>query len=147
MLKKCNKCGEEKELSMFYKDKINKDGHSGKCKPCKNANTLEWREKNRDKYNEDHRAYAKKHSRRIHFQRSYGITPEQYNEMFAAQDHKCWICSKVKGKKKRPFAMDHCHKTGKTRGIICYSCNRGMYYVDNDEFMVKAKAYLERFSS
>ncbi len=63
--------------------------------------------------------------------RQYGISVEQYKEMLAAQNGGCAICSKrnVKhshGKNRQPLVFDHCHKTGRFRGLLCQRCNRAI---------------------
>lgn len=51
----------------------------------------------------------------------YGITRMEWEAMFAAQGHKCAICPFAGDMKK--FHTDHCHATGKVRGILCNGCN------------------------
>lgn len=57
--------------------------------------------------------------------RIYGITPAQYDEMLAAQGGKCCICRRAKPGHNRinHFMVDHDHKTGSVRGLLCASCN------------------------
>ena len=52
----------------------------------------------------------------------YGITLETYNDMLFEQDGVCKIC-KGKNNSKQSLAVDHCHKTGKIRGLLCSPCN------------------------
>jgi len=57
----------------------------------------------------------------------YGITFEQYSTMLAAQGNVCKICgSSSPGASKDRFSVDHNHKTGKVRGILCHGCNAGL---------------------
>jgi len=60
----------------------------------------------------------------------YGITAEWYDKQHETQKGLCAICGKpeaveIKGKIVR-LAVDHCHETGKVRGLLCMSCNRGL---------------------
>lgn len=65
-----------------------------------------------------------KHLKRAYkLQTLYGITPEQYDEMLAAQDGRCGNCRELPKSNKR-FAVDHDHNTGKVRGLLCDLCNR-----------------------
>ena len=51
--------------------------------------------------------------------------------MYEKQNYSCKICKKINilGDKKG-LQVDHCHKTGKIRGLLCPSCNRGMIFID-----------------
>ena len=71
------------------------------------------------------------------------MTVEEYNERLLKQDGKCAICSKTNKSGKRLF-VDHCHRTGRIRGLLCGPCNNaiGLFY-DNPELMNKAAAYLK----
>ena len=54
----------------------------------------------------------------------YGITLKQYNEMLKDQDYKCAICLKPHTKEAKGLQVDHCHVTGRVRGLLCCYCNR-----------------------
>ena len=140
-MKTCNKCSKEKPLDSFFKDKGNKtDGRYSICKECKSARTMEWRAKNKPIYNEYMRAKNKEHYPKNRLQR-YGLVPAQYEEMLTAQEHKCAICKQSNPSEKRALAIDHDHKTGKVRGILCYGCNRLMVLLDNEALLAAAVAY------
>lgn len=76
----------------------------------------------------------------------YGLTVEQYDEMLAAQSGCCAICesSNPKGRAGSPyFQVDHCHSTGRVRGLLCGPCNSGLgSFGDDPEVLMKAVAYL-----
>ena len=55
--------------------------------------------------------------------RRYGITLDQYNEMFIAQSGSCLICETHQSDLKKSLGVDHCHTTGKIRGLLCDKCN------------------------
>lgn len=78
--------------------------------------------------------------------RRYGISPEQFVEMYVAQDGRCKICRRRRapfGNARDSIAIDHCHATGKIRGLLCNDCNRGLgSFVDNPEFLRSAIGYL-----
>ena len=72
----------------------------------------------------------------------YGITLPQYMTILVRQDCVCAICgkperSKLNGKTKR-LSVDHCHKTGKVRGLLCTRCNTAIGLLDDDPQRVKA---------
>lgn len=59
---------------------------------------------------------------RSKYKSTYGITPQQYDEMLAAQNGVCAAC-KGQPRQGRPLCIDHCHKTKKIRGLLCDACN------------------------
>lgn len=74
--------------------------------------------------------------------KKYGLTPEQFQEMLKRQDSKCAICGNHQ--QYRQLSIDHCHKTGKVRGLLCTSCNRGIgYFYDSPYRLKNAAKYLE----
>lgn len=83
------------------------------------------------------RAYAQAIEKR------YGITIEQYDALYIAQGGVCYICRRATGKTRR-LAVDHNHKTGKVRGLLCKLCNRFIigYARDNAEMLKRAIEYL-----
>lgn len=79
--------------------------------------------------------------RERHLARRYGITLEQYELMFKEQAGKCLICLMTHDK----LHIDHCHTTGRVRGLLCGSCNRALGLLkDNTAFLLQAVKYLSR---
>lgn len=99
-LKKCSNCQKIKSISEFSKKKCNKDGLNGSCKLCR----IDSR-------------------RKIDWYRLYKISPRQYEKFFEKQKGCCAICGRHQSEFKRILAVDHCHKTGKIRGLLCLKCN------------------------
>lgn len=101
----------------------------------------EYREKNKEKLDEYYREWAKKHggigaNQRF---RRYGITPEAYETMRVAQSLKCAICRKAV-----TLVVDHCHETGKVRGLLCKHCNSVLGYARDDTSVLRAAiGYIE----
>jgi hypothetical protein len=92
-------------------------------------------ERMRSRYRADVHVAEKERARR------YGLSAADYNLMLARQDGVCAIC-KRSGRK---LCVDHCHATGKVRGLLCSNCNRGLgFYNDNPVFTQAATAYLAR---
>ena len=80
--------------------------------------------------------------RASHLRRWFGITEEQYYCMLTEQEQRCAIC---RGKDKRALAVDHCHTTGKIRGLLCSKCNTGLgLFRDNPCLLEQAVDYLRR---
>jgi len=74
--------------------------------------------------------------------RLYGISPDDYDRLLARQQGACAIC---KRKSDAVLCVDHCHSTGKVRGLVCRRCNTGLgCYEDNLDLMRAAMAYLVR---
>lgn len=71
---------------------------------------------------------------------AYGITPEIYQEMYAAQGGRCAICCD----QHHQLDIDHCHVEHRIRGLLCQRCNKGLGLMrDNPLFLRTAAAYLE----
>lgn len=76
---------------------------------------------------------------------TYGITEQDYYRMIDDQDNKCLICGSGPGGRWGQFDIDHCHDTGKVRGLLCHECNKGLgCFRDNKESLKKAIEYLEK---
>lgn len=86
-----------------------------------------------------------------HLKRKYGISLEEYEEMLLLQDYKCKICGSVKANRewktkhqRLDLFVDHCHATGKVRGLLCNKCNVGLaMFNEKEEYFVNAIAYLK----
>lgn len=80
--------------------------------------------------------------KRFHLKKKYGISLEQFDDMFHSQGNKCAICGSA-AKPKRGWHADHCHKTGRFRGVLCSGCNTGIgHFYENINSMLKAIDYL-----
>jgi hypothetical protein len=80
--------------------------------------------------------------RRINLLSKYGITLKQYDVLFAKQKGQCAICGQ--GPNRKNFAVDHDHKTGDVRGLLCDPCNYGLgNFKDDKKLLEKAKRYLK----
>jgi hypothetical protein len=82
---------------------------------------------------------------RNELKRRYGITPEQYYELFEKQGGVCGICgtkSTDANKEDTKLCVDHCHETGRVRGLLCRKCNLALQVVENTLFVQKAISYL-----
>lgn len=76
---------------------------------------------------------------------SHGISIEVYEEMLHNQDNKCFCCGISHLDIPNGLYVDHCHKTGKVRGLLCSTCNLGIGYAkDNVEILKNMIKYLEK---
>jgi hypothetical protein len=87
--------------------------------------------------------YARRR-RANHLFRRYGITLDDYEQMFNMQQGRCAICLTDKpGGGNRMFQVDHDHSTGVVRGLLCSRCNQLLGYAQDDaEILAKAAQYL-----
>jgi hypothetical protein len=122
----CKKCYAEKELKFFRKAKDCNEGRAYTCNTCFNDRLRELRHENLHHTRAKKREYYKNNIHRLRavhrrgtYRRTYGITRDQYWEMVKTQEGKCKIC----GALPKRLATDHCHKTGKIRGLLCTQCN------------------------
>jgi hypothetical protein len=84
---------------------------------------------------------AKDKRLRLHF----GLTFDEYMAIYNAQDGKCGICRRPRSDFKNSLAVDHNHKTGLVRGLLCMICNRALgKFLDNDESVAQAAEYIAR---
>ena len=147
-MKKCSRCGLEKSLDNFRLNRGRKDGVSTYCTLCE-------REYNRQRYNnpENHKQIKmdrnkylqnrKGSTRKWYLKTTYGITVEQYEDLFAKYDGKCYICMETKD---YYLHVDHNHETGKVRGLLCNNCNRGIGLLgDSIDNLKSAIKYLENW--
>lgn len=74
------------------------------------------------------------------YRRNYGMTIEQYDVMFEFQGGVCALCKKPP--KTRRLNVDHDHKTGRVRGLLCTMCNKGLHERVTVEWLTAAAAYL-----
>lgn len=77
----------------------------------------------------------------------YGITLDECEQMLVAQNHACGICRRPLPDKrfpKREYIVDHDHKTGAVRGILCHKCNTSLGgFGDDPETLKAALSYLQ----
>jgi len=165
--KVCLKCGKNKNVKDFYKDKSRADGLCNICIECRK----EYVEKNKEKFNKQHQEYCrknyivlkKKHDnymkkyknkfkrirREYNLKRSFNMTLAEFDFLLKKQNNKCAICGKLESAnsnigKIRPLSVDHDHKTGKVRGLLCNKCNQAIgLFSDDINMLFNAIKYLQ----
>lgn len=148
-MKHCKKCNESKPSDSFHKDKRSRDGLYVYCKECNKAKSRAWNADNRDKIADRDRKRRQadpNYDRSRNYKAKYGITLEQYNEMFANQGGVCAVCAQPERRKETDhLAVDHNHATGQVRGLLCSNCNRAIGLLEDDpKRMMAAASYLRR---
>ena len=118
------------------------------------ARVAQWREDNPDKLQEhsekkkeDWHALPTEVRQQLsfanHLKGTYGITPQEHDELMARANNSCEICGKHQSKERKKLNVDHCHVTGKIRGILCTRCNSAIATLgDNEEGVQRAVDYL-----
>lgn len=150
----CNTCNEEKEISLFQKDKFRKDGKSNRCKKCTRIRRTRPEVRNYDlaynkMYAKKNAEHVRKRSRKRNVFKKHGITQEQYLFFLTLQNERCAICLIHVSEDLYPhLSVDHDHKTGEIRGLLCNNCNRGIGLLkDNVEVLLNAAKYLKKIQN
>lgn len=113
-VKSCRDCGRTLPVQEFYAHRAQADGRLGICRDCSKARNVAWRAKpdNRRKWNRGrHKATTT---------RKHGLTGEEYERLYEGTPT-CAGCGVADDG--RTLAIDHCHDTGKVRGLLCRQCN------------------------
>ena len=140
--KECCVCNVRKKFSDFYNFKNKSDGKSYRCKDCDTKARKKWAKNNPEK------AHISQRQRNL--KQRFGVGLEWYEEQFKKQGYSCAICGVNKNKttgtrKFWNFSVDHCHGSGKIRGILCNNCNRGLGLLkDSPDLLQKALDYLKK---
>ena len=148
-LRVCKDCGFEAlstdDLENFSTDVNAKYGRQKICKTCKDIKTTLHRstKEGRKAYNERQRKFNLSEAGRIgHVRRKYGLSKEQYFKLVEDSDGFCKICGRLPTSGAR-LSVDHCHHSGKVRGLICNNCNAGLgLFKDDISILVNAIEYL-----
>lgn len=149
-MKTCAKCQITKEDSDFtirnYKD--GRIGLRSKCKPCSQTERDEWRAKS-SKDNDRNKAYNKEHAEEIRGKKlvknywpnlTWQEALAEWSSLYQKQGGKCAFGHVV-----AKLHVDHCHTTGKIRGLLCYNCNNGLGRLKDDIMVLEmAIVYLKK---
>lgn len=132
-MKCCRKCGVELHDNNWLNSSKHKYDYI--CRPCRNQKSKLWKEENQQRNYEIYKNYSLKER--------YGLDLSQYHVLLQGQNHKCKICGDYVETYSRSTHVDHDHKTGKVRGILCNNCNTGIgKFRDDTTILQKAIDYL-----
>lgn len=130
----CSRCKRNLPLENFAKDGRAVFGYASYCREC-------------------YASYNRENSKRrtgYRLRKLYGIDRETYDKLYRNQGGECWICRKAceaintSRSNANVLVVDHCHITGKVRGLLCGSCNRGLGFLRDDiDILYSAIRYLE----
>ena len=147
-MKQCTKCKKRKDASYFYKDRRKKDSLHPWCKLCCQLRQKKYRglPKNRNKIKLSKQRYRKTEGgkqvdRKSRIKRAYNITLEQYDQMFEQQNGLCAVCGCPEVGQR--LSIDHNHKTGQIRKLLCSKCNLIIGLANEDKnYLLKVAFYL-----
>ena len=130
----------------FYIRKASLDGRAHGCKVCQRAYKDLHAEEAKKRRAELYPRYRET-NRKSHLNRSYDMTPKEYQEMSDEQGNVCWICkqpeTRVVNGRVCPLAVDHDHETNQKRGLLCNACNVGLSrFKDDPNLLLAAAAYI-----
>lgn len=157
--KKCSKCFEMKFLYEFHKDKgqasgkrpdcrdcqkeyhlANKEHRNAQCRNYNKVNNIVLKEYYKNKYAKNKIKYNNARIKNM-----YGITLEDYTKMFEEQCGSCAICKRSQNEFKKALHIDHCHTTGKVRGLLCHNCNTFIGHAkENISILSNGISYLKK---
>lgn len=131
--RKCNSCNELLLVNEFYiKKDIKNNKHYRFNSPCKICANI-------DRDINYHKAYQKK--------RKYNLTIEEYDAKLHSQNYSCDICNIHRDDCSKDFSVDHCHKTGKVRSLLCNKCNSALgFFNESIKIMNKAISYVKKYN-
>ncbi len=133
-MKRCVACDDLKPPVEFSVDRSRPDGRNGYCRACDRKKSRAWKAAHKPEIAPKMRSYHKRNPekrRAMELKRRYGITLEQYYDLILAQEARCAACGDDLPEDRAP-SVDHCHDTGKVRGILCNACNVSVGYMRND---------------
>jgi phage terminase large subunit-like protein len=117
----CTKCGEDKPLESFHRQRSGKHGRLATCKVCEIER-----------------------SRSRHYKKTYSISVKEYDDMVEKQQGACAICGTHQDDPPKRLYVDHDHETGAVRGLLCMHCNAGLgHFRDSQGLMLRAIKYLD----
>ena len=146
--KTCTKCTREKDLDDFAKNARRRDGRSSWCKKCDSERKTAYAEADPEKYRATRRRYMKEYrrrnpakmaeqDRRTDLKRKFGLTVQEFDEMLAAQGGVCRLCRRERADSRGyRLHVDHCHDTGRVRGLLCGACNMGIGQLQHDPVLL-----------
>jgi len=131
--KKCHNCSKLLPIVDFHKKNTEKLTYSSRCKSCvSERQKVYYREENKQirlarQAKPEYQLYIRKYR----LKNKYGISLEEYDALLKEQQYRCAIClCNVPSKKYHKYlAVDHDHKTGKVRGLLCSNCNRALGFL------------------
>lgn len=157
----CKHCVQATNKKMYEKNKEKRLLQAREYREPRKEELAEWqrnyRKENKEKYRQKRllgykgREYPQKFHEIL---KKRGLTKEGHDEMLLKQQNKCAICRQLetcgdpKNDRVRRLSIDHCHKTNKTRGLLCHKCNILISFAkESHDILKKASAYLRKYNN
>lgn len=169
VMKQCYVCRRSLSFTLFWKNVAKKDGLADECAECGRRKNSNRYYKHRDRYLVEMKIAYQKRKKRVSeenkerrkkdpsffkngkLRSEFGISLNQYESISCIQKHKCAICGNKetivdkRTGKTRALAVDHCHKTKRTRGLLCMACNQGIGNLKESPHIIQsALNYLQK---
>lgn len=137
---RCNTCKLDKPYTDFSKKSEAKRGYAYRCKSCHNTYLRDvWYKNNSESQKRATRLYKVMNRHRILAAR-YGCSETDILELFSQACDACEVCGSTKR-----LCVDHCHSTGKIRGILCHACNTALGFLKEEEHRALSMAgYIQK---
>lgn len=144
---RCSGCQKRKPRTSFPKSK---GGRYAYCKVCHRDRQRKYRSDHPERVRranrltqlkrEEHPRQYKTRWWRQYLKREYNVSPDEIKALYRSQGHRCAIC-----KRKKKLCVDHNHRTGKVRGLLCVDCNTGLGKLgDSLRGLMRAIKYLRQ---
>lgn len=103
----------------------------------------EYRRKNKERLRKNDAIYQKLNALEIRLKRK-GLAPEAYQKTVEEHHGLCDLCGRKPDGRWKKLNIDHCHKTGRFRGLLCFACNRAIgYFRDDPDLLRRAANYVQ----
>lgn len=151
-MKKCSHCKKQIALNNFWKSKSKKDGLHDQCINCQKQYYLINKKKILKRYK---KYYLKHRDKELNRCKKYNNSSKRkdtvsnklykvsISDMLEWQNYKCAICQEKENNRK--LSVDHSHRTGQIRMLLCNGCNLGTKITDNQTLCYAKGQYLEAY--
>lgn len=149
-LRRCSHCKTHKALSQFSKDASRSDGLQHRCNECIKLFQKAYYSRNKQRILAAKHTYYKKNKQRIktytrqyQLNKLYSVTKEDWNRFFESQNGCCAICGQQESRVNyksgniQALSVDHDHRTGRVRGLLCHRCNRLLGFMNDDPALLE----------
>lgn len=139
----------------FSKDVRRKDGIASTCRVCFKSLSSEYYKKNSEKIKNRIQEYKRLNPAKVkqfmkinHLRTSYNLSLIDFEKLSERQGNVCRCCNIHVSELKKGLFVDHCHKTGVVRGLLCQKCNMGLgLFNDDPHLLIEASKYLKEVTN